>query len=394
MNTRSLIVLATVVVLGAGCSDDDDTNNNNNSLKLDFSTVTYNGGLARGFVPYTDLRAQDVSEAVAALDVDLVCVQEFWLPEHVTMLEDAAAETFPNQLFLEPMPDLNPGEPACVDTDTDFLAFETCARNHCGNVPNDDLVDCVLDSCGDEYGAVTPECRICISVNVGGTIDEAVTACIGASYAYAYEGAFGIGLLTREAVTTSDSSVFASTFNRRAVLYAEVETEGLGTVHVFCTHLTAIFATIPWPKAEGSWQAEQIAQITAMRDYIDEKAGADGTVVLLGDFNNGPGGDSWVAEYEFNYNMLSNGYTSPYVDSPDAVCTFCDLNPLNGGIDHDESVVIDHILFRNFDGDTTASRILDGPLTITTTDGTDIEVAYSDHYGVQVTFTADPPAQN
>ncbi len=173
------------------------------------------------------------------------------------------------------------------------------------------------------------------------------------------------------------------------MLYAELETEALGTVHVFCTHLTAIFSAIPWPKPEGSWQQEQLTQINGMRDYIDEKAGAGDTIILLGDFNNGPGGSTWVADYEFNYDRLSDGYTNPYIESIGADCTFCDLNPLNGGMDHDESVVIDHILFRNFAGTTEAARILDGPLTITV-DGTPIETAYSDHYGVQVTFTPAP----
>jgi peroxiredoxin len=56
-------------------------------------------------------------------------------------------------------------------------------------------------------------------------------------------------------------------------------------------------------------------------------------------------------------------------------------------------VLIDHILYRSFTGTTDASRILDGPLTVTVND-TPVETAYSDHFGVQVTFVPDPPAQD
>jgi len=384
MGKHSLVALATVLALGTGCSDDDANNNNNTPTEL--TAVTFNGGLARGFVDYADDRAQHVSDAVAALDVDLVCVQEIWQPEHVDMLGTAAQTTLPNQLFLEPLPDDNPGEPACPADATEVQALETCARDNCSAALPDDLADCVLGNCFAEFSAISVECNQCIAANVGGTIDDAFTACTESSQAYAYGGAFGIGILTREAVTTSDSSVFASTFNRRAVLYAELETGALGTVHVFCTHLTAIFSSIPWPKPTGSWQEEQLLQITEMRDYIDEKAGVGGTVIVLGDFNTGPGGSDWVQEYETNFDALADGFTVPFLDSPNAVCTFCDTNPLNGGIDHDTSVLIDHILVRNFAGTTDAMRVLDGPLNITV-DGTPVETTYSDHYGVQVAFT-------
>ncbi len=378
------------VLLGSGCSDDDNGNNNgNNNNELpppQLTAVTYNGGLARGFVDWADERAQQVADAVANLEAEVVCVQEFWQPEHVTMLADAAAATLPNQIFLEPMPDENPGDPACSSDATEFQAFESCARNNCGTVPPADLVGCVLGSCSAEFGAITPECSQCIAANVGGTIDDAVNACTTASEAYAYGGSFGIGLLTSETIATSDSSVFASTYNRRAVIHAELQTDALGTVHVFCTHLTAIFSSIPWPKPTGSWQEEQMLQITEMRSYMDSIAGSDSMVILMGDFNTGPAGGDWVAEYADNFNALAEGFTVPFPASPNAACTFCDSNPLNGGIDHGTSVLIDHILYRGFAGTTTAQRVLDEPIQITA-DGTPLDTAYSDHYGVSVTFS-------
>lgn len=380
MHTVFVLAAGLVLGLGMGCSDDDD------GEPQTFSAVTFNGGLARGFVPYADERASEVANAVGALDVDLVCVQEFWEPADVDLLASAASANLPNQLFLEPLPDENPGEVSCSPDATEVQEMETCARAACDtDPPPADLVACVLGACGPEYAALPPECISCIAANIGATIDETFSACNTSSSAYAYGGSFGIGILTSAAITTSDSSRFASTFNRRAVLYAELETEALGTVHVFCTHLTAIFSAIPWPKPTGSWEEEQLYQITEMRDYIDEMAGPDGTVILLGDFNTGPAGATWVAEHVENYNTLAAGYTVPYPDSPGADCTFCDTNVLNGGVDHDSSEVIDHILYRNFDGTTEAMRVLDGLSSISTDEGTPLP--YSDHFGVQVTFT-------
>ena len=104
-------------------------------------------------------------------------------------------------------------------------------------------------------------------------------------------------------------------------------------------------------------------------------------------------GESTPNENDFDACAQAAGLTSAFVESPAAQCTFCDTNPLNGGIDHGESVLIDHIFYRGFSGTTDATRILDEPLTITV-DGTPVETAYSDHFGVVVTFTSEPPAQD
>jgi len=385
---RIALLVALLAVGLVGCSDDDSTNDNNNNENTgpqEFSAVTFNGGLARGFVAYANDRAQTVADAVAALDVDLICLQEIWQPEHVDMVEAAAADAFPNQIFLDPFPDPNPGPPACPSAVTEVQALHTCVTTHCGTMAPDDLANCLLAQCSPEYGATTGACQTCLAANIGGSIEEVFTSCSGASAAYAYGGAFGIGLLTSASVTTSDSSVMASTFNRRAILYAELEAGALGTLHVFCTHLTAVFSSIPWPHPEGSWAEEQGVQVAAMREYVDTMAGTSGTVILLGDFNTGPSGDGYVSEVVHNYNTLRAGFTNVYLAESDATCTFCDLNPLNGGLDHGESVLIDHILLRGFAGTTEALRILDEPITITV-DGTPIETALSDHYGLQVTM--------
>lgn len=378
----SLLPQLPLLVLGLGaCSDDDDQNNN---TPTDLTVVTYNGGLARGFVPYADDRAPLVSQAVADLEADVVCVQEIWLPEHVAQLSADATDTFPNQIFLEPFPDPNPGLPSCDASEVAPLL--ACFEEHCATASADELVSCVLDHCITEFNALSGECQSCLGANIGSTVEEMMAICAEGSYAYAYGGSFGIGLLTKESIVAQDQIVMESSLNRRGVIYAQLDTPVFGTVHVFCTHLTAVFSDIPYPHEEGSWTEEQAAQITAMRAWVDQKAGTSSKVILLGDFNCGPGGQGFVPEIEANYDALQVGYTNVYPGMTGATCSFCDSNPLNGGIDHGESVLIDHVLLRGFAADAAAELIFTEDITLTV-DASTFQTKLSDHYGVRAVLT-------
>ncbi len=109
-------------------------------------------------------------------------------------------------------------------------------------------------------------------------------------------------------------------------------------------------------------------------------------MVLLGDFNTGPGGWVYQAEVAANYELLTAAmFTNPYIESG-APCTFCGDNPLQDG---DTDVVIDHVLTRDLDASAVSQRILDESLMITV-DGDDITTALSDHYGVLLALTRDP----
>ncbi|MDX9999792.1 MAG: hypothetical protein RBU30_00710 [Polyangia bacterium] len=372
------VVLAASLLAFAACSDDDDNQNNNSPTEL--RVVTYNGGLARGFVAWADERAPLVTQAVANLEADVVCVQEIWLPEHVTQLSADATEPFPNQIYLEPYPDPNPGEPACDATEVEPLL--DCFDEHCANATADEIVSCVLDYCRTEFNALSGVCQSCLAANIGSTVPEMMAACAEGTEAYAYGGSFGIGLLTNQTIAARDHIVMESSLNRRGVIYAQLETPLFGTVHVFCTHLTAVFGDIPFPHEEGSWTEEQAAQVTEMRAWVDQKAGTSGKVILLGDFNCGPGGQGFVPEIEANYDALSAGYTNVYFGMSGATCTFCDENPLNGGIDHGESVLIDHVLLRGFAANSIAERILTEDISFTV-DASNIQTKLSDHYGVR-----------
>ena len=258
-------------------------------------------------------------------------------------------------------------------------------RANCGDVPADQLADCVLSNCGAEFSSTCPFCQACISANVGSTIDEAVAACTLGATAYTYGGSFGIGFLSSADFVEQDSLVFDSNITRRAVLYVRIDDPALGPVHLFGTHLSAVFDDVPYP-GDGSWEEEQAAQIDVMLAWIDSKAGDDGPIVLLGDFNTGPDGARYAADVPENYEALvADGWRNIYADLDDGKCSFCEANPLVGG-DGEEGVLIDHILVLRFDGDVEIKRILDDEIDIETGDGR-VTTARSDHYGLEAVLT-------
>ncbi len=383
---RILLVLGTVLlVVGAACGN--DTTSSADGGGRSFRAATFNAGLAVGFVDAATERAPLVADALGGLDVEMLAVQEVWRPEDVDAVEAATADTLPNQIFLDPMPDPNPGPPACTLPDLDPL--QQCIDQHCSGVPDDDVVDCVLENCGAQFGALSGDCQSCLGANIGLPVDAIIDNCTSASARYAYEGSFGIGLLTSADIVDQDSIVLESELNRRGVIYALLDTEQFGELHVFVTHLSAVFDDIPYP-GDGTWEEEQAAQVTALLDFVDEKADDGAPVLVMGDFNAGPAGDTWQAEIPENYDALveGGGFASPYVESPSATCTFCDANPLVD-VGGPGGVVIDHVLVADFDGTVTAERILDAPVQVEVA-GQTVETALSDHYGVLATLT--PPS--
>ncbi|MBI4704114.1 MAG: hypothetical protein HY744_23645, partial [Deltaproteobacteria bacterium] len=228
---RYVALLGALVGLAA-CGGDEEPVTPPPSLRV----ATYNAGLAVGFVTAAKERAPLTSQAIAGLGANLVCVQEYWRKDHVAALQQATAASLPQTFFPDPMPDDNPGEAAC--THEELAELDACVKAKC-DVCVDELVKCVLKNCGAEFSAVPEGCSGCLQANVGQELDDIVQSCTSGSVAYAYGGAFGTGILTGATIKAKDQTVFASHTNRRAVLHVELETAPLGTVHAFCTHLTA-----------------------------------------------------------------------------------------------------------------------------------------------------------
>ncbi len=352
--------------------------------------VTFNAGLAVGFVPAADERAPGTSDAVAALDADVVCLQEYWEPEHIAMVDGAAAEAFPDRYFPDPAPEVLPA-PACLPTEADpdvndIDELVTCIADNCGEACGDELPDCVLSECALEFLRLETDCLRCVQANVSDTPEGIRETCTTEATEYVYGGSFGTGLLSTLPMVPQDPLLLSSTTTRRSLLHAVV-TAPEGDVDVFCTHLTAVFSLIPYPRDEGDWDIEQAAQVTAVREFIAERA-TTGRTVLLGDMNAGPPVRANEEEQIENWEALAEGWEVPFVDI-DQRCTFCPDNPLSSVDSDARGRLIDHVMFQGFEDRTkTPTRVLDDAFG-TESCGEPIAGAYSDHYGVSV--TVEPP---
>ncbi len=355
----------------AGCSP-------NPSMEV----ATYNAGLALGFVDYTDERQPLITDALSAETADMLCAQELWRQADWDAVTAAAASTWPHTYRLDDAQEVRAG--GC---DMGELAdAEVCVNLHCAGVGADMLADCALDNCGAELAMLTSECIMCITATVGrGDVAVIRELCEGdaGTPVYAYDGSFGTGILSRLPLEETDSLVFPSTINRRAVLYARV-TSDIGPVHFFCTHLTSNLSSVPYAGIYASWEEENVAQIEAMIAYIDTKTGGSGQVILAGDLNTGPAGPGFIAELPANYEAFSAaGFSNPYATQPDVACTYCDDNPLNLGTMGGDGGLIDHVLLRGIDLPTRGEQFMRDSITLSY-EGMSRPAAFSDHYGLRL----------
>jgi len=193
--------------------------------------ATYNAGLLDtvGNVPE---RQPLVTEAVAALDADVVCMQEVWSDEHWDALVAANEDTRPHALRLEAMPGV-PGQ--C--TEDELLPLRACSELMCPNAGPSDLVSCTIVMCSDEVAVLSSSCTSCLVDNGGsGDLDVIEAACLGSSGAspddlplppeersYLLGGAFGIGLLSALPLMETDTLVLDAATTRRGIVYAKID---------------------------------------------------------------------------------------------------------------------------------------------------------------------------
>lgn len=365
-----------LLALALGCSGgkDDEQEPGPVTLVLD----TYNAGLAIGFVPGAPSRTPLVAEALAGLESDVVCLQEVWLPDQIAAIDAAVESAFPYRYAPAPQ---QSSDASCAVGQLDSLL--ECIEASCDFSCADAVPDCLFSSCPFQFVGLPDDCMRCAMANVGEDPQTVADTCENTPIEYAYGGSFGTMLLSKYPFVDGVSeTVFESTSNRRALLQAELDLGEGKTATVMCTHLTAVFDTIPYPRGTGSWEEEQLAQVQQINTIAD---GIEGPLLLLGDLNTGLGGEGMRNEApESIQALLDAGWEAPYRDL-DGRCTFCNDNPLIAGPDDDDNRLIDHVLLRGPVTATAATRTLDGTVTADSCAVDLTTSALSDHYGVSVT---------
>lgn len=361
----------------------DDTGSGTQEPGPPIAFATYNAGLAVGFVPGADSRTPLVADALAELDADIVCLQEVWLPEQVDAVATATATAFPYSFFPEAQ---QSNDASCAPGEIDPVV--ACLDANCSDACVDDVPDCLLTYCVGSFLALSLDCQRCAQANVGEDPATVGDTCTNAPVEYAYGGTFGTGILSKFPLGPVEEHVFSSTSNRRSVLHATVDAGGTD-LELYCTHLTAIFDTIPYPRESdlfgaAAWAAEQAVQIDEMNGLVDDNGGDH--IALLGDLNTGPAVGDIAGEVPENFaKFVDAGWEIPYLDG-DPICTYCGDNPLQlGSGDDSDDRIIDHVMLKGFAGEKTAGRILEQTVTAESC-GVPIDpAALSDHYGVSVT---------
>lgn len=364
-------------VLASSCSSggtDED---------FELRAATFNAALAPAFAPLVAERTQPVLAALraSASNLDLLCVQEFWLDAHWQALTASVASELPHAVRQKP----RPGSGTC--SVEELGALGQCLQTACPGAAGEALVACATASCAAEVTALSPGCLGCIMNH----ITEDFTTCVGpeaTSDPAIYGGAFDIGLLSRLPIVEHDERELSSYFVRAGVLYAKVEVPGAGPVHAFCTHLGSPLDIVPYGGEYGSWHDEQRKQVEEVLAFIREKSHEHGRILVLGDMNNGPAQGAIQGEWADNYAALTaTGLKNPYLLQTDAACTWCDGNTYHPDA---APTLVDHVLVSGFD-DATASitRTYVEPVTFEVEDDS-LTANLSDHYGLQAVIRKDP----
>lgn len=373
---RSAAVFA---FLMSACGDDGGSSR--------VSLVTYNIGLATGFVDYAPQRQPVVVDLVQKLEADVVCLQEVWTQDDIDKVVEGAKAAFPHShyVFLE---DTTLGPPACTATESDPL--KACVDEKCPDTPASEIASCALANCNPEFSALSGGCVECIVANIGKEVDEILNICQTSSQKFAYGGANGLVLLSRHPLTQLSHEKLSSTNVQRSVLGARVDLPVLGDTAVVCTHLAADLtaAGVPYTGPHESWAGENSVQAEAALTFAATLGQGADTRVIMGDMNSGPAyGDTVVAEIPMaSYQVFLD---AAYVDFPSSGegavatgCTYCSDNLLvmSGG-----DVQIDRIVLSAVPASASAMVELVGTGTVTIqSGGADVTTHPSDHYGVRL----------
>jgi endonuclease/exonuclease/phosphatase family metal-dependent hydrolase len=308
--------------------------------------ATFNAGLAVGYVPHVTERLPHVVEALSSLDVDVLYLQEVWLPDHWDRVRDALSAKLPYVLRQEPKLRHKGG---CSEDQVAPLV--RCAEKHCADLRDEALATCVVRNCAGVGLSLPAPCLNCIASDTRGSLEEIVGRCIGTlpddaavhDTLHAYGGSFGTALFSRMPLENADELVYLSTINARGAVYARAG------CHIFATHFSP----------SGSEQKPQVDELVR---WIGEKAPRGEPAIVLGDLNITPGSSLFKR-------ILDAGFREP--DQADKRSTF-----------GEHGWRIDHILVRDIAPRVASQRILDAPITIAGGKRTTL----SDHFGVLATL--------
>ncbi|MBI2519800.1 MAG: endonuclease/exonuclease/phosphatase family protein [Bdellovibrio sp.] len=359
--------------------------------------LTYNLGLANGFVDHYEERRLPLFQQIKNSNADIICLQELWSEEDRQTLAKEMAPVYPHQLITPIERVTSEHSPACKFSNLfGEGSIVTCMRSRCDGKKGREFTACIIADCKlplESLKTSHPSCANALMAQVGTHPLLAMLKLLlpfGKIDTYIYGGSNGLAIFSKYPIKPGASGMVSlrdySTLSRRDLLYGVFEVEKK-EVFVGCTHLTAnLTDSAPYAGKFSGWEQENLKQSEYLLTKIEQLA-AGRPQAIMGDFNFSPAVPSQGIEANFEKSLLAfkaQGYFDPLSDGAKPACTFCKSNSLNLPTDPDQ--LIDHIFLKkvapkNIIG---AQIVMDQKIETKNS----VKTNLSDHYGIKVKLTS------
>ncbi|RAP31865.1 hypothetical protein DID76_02015 [Candidatus Marinamargulisbacteria bacterium SCGC AG-414-C22] len=331
---------------------------------------TFNTGLYYGQVDYATDRKQPIINRLKESDSDIICLQEVWDENDQHEIIHALQKTHPYVIPAQPHQRYQNTKPACYLWDLfGKNKLFSCIQTKCDGKSGSELSGCVSSECQfaiDNLALAKPHCANAIFAQSGKDLIPSIWTVLSPfTYAnrFVWNGSSGLLMLSKLPFHQTESISFAdnSTITHRETLVGSVNINETD-VSIYCTHLTASLANIPYTGTADSWKHENRIQLDHLLTTIKQH---NKPSILMGDFNCDLSDNTSHCKQIRDY-----GFTPVATD-----CTYCSTNPLT---DTTIDETIDYIfvnglhILKHF-------RIYDSPIITTQNQS----IPYSDHYGVK-----------
>lgn len=368
--------------------------------QITMSFTTFNAGLSAETVPYSTERKDFLKTAIAALDSDVVCLQEIWDEADAKEIIKAAKVTYPNSYYSVTEGDGSTTPTVAPCTQEELTPLAICYMSKCGTSGTDPLTIglCIAQNCTTELTGIPTECRNClINAVSGGTADMngILAACTSAPKPaeWNHAGNNGLLILSKHQMKNQAITVLDSFYNIRAALYAKINKGLFGDVELICTDLTEAVGDMTYAGKHTSWEGETLAQ---SQQVLAIKADKKATMrVIMGDLNSSPAISRKLKALNPDvYNTFYDAdYFDPYVSQNEVTCTWCAENPLVSTDAGDN--VPDHVFFSVYeDFYFTSERVFDSTYTYTDKSEKETLIRLSNHYGIKAVISKTPFTNN
>lgn len=372
--------------------------------------LSYNVGLAYGFVPYAKQRKPLIYKALSKTDADIVCLQELWEEQdnkdYIWRLRKAYP--YSNYKKLKNIRERGFGA-SCKRSDLfGKNKFVSCIMTTCKGKTGEEGDRCVREDCRsslDNLAIQNPSCAQALMASVGKNKILAILSLINPMWKaskFSNKGKVGTLILSKYPIVESgflDMHEYSTTV-RRGILFSKIRV-GQKDILVTCNHLTAnLTASAPYIgsppykgplKFKNKWANENYFQIQKLLElsndistlYHSKYSQNILPLFHMGDFNCSLKNEKRKIFEDFPQScqlMLKNGYTD-YTSLGLNECTYCSNNKLTK---EKKSYILDHIYSKNISPIGSKVEIKFKELIKVREKRTKIQSNLSDHFGVMV----------